>query len=395
MNWKALFPRVDPLFAVKSNYDVNVLKLLAYLGTGFDCSSQAEIELVLSLNNVHPDRIIFANPCKITSQIIYARDNDVKDLVFDNDCELLKIKQFHPKAECFLRIKANSLPKKFGSDMNSSRKLIKQAIELNIKLKGICFYVGFRQQTADNIIESIKNARCLFDYAREEFNYEISCLDIGGGFPGSSQSSNLMTEMATKINATLERYFPRELFSPNKFKIIAELGTYYTCSAYTLCVNVIGRKETEFECTNEKNSFQFLDGTMSSFANSAEESVKPRKVDDSKSFIYYVNNSTHASFKWYNVKDSPPLILSAWNDSSKEKEEKTYYRSSLAGCTCDSCDFVLENFYMPELNVNEFLIFKNMGSYTKTCAVGFNGIPLPKTFFVSTKLWHKMKDAFK
>ena len=86
--------------------------------------------------------------------------------------------------------------------------------------------------------------------------------------------------------------------------------------------------------------------------------------------------------------------MTAWNDSSKEKEEKTYYRSSLAGCTCDSSDFILENFYMPELNVDEYLIFKNMGSYTKTCAVGFNGIPLPKTFFVSTKLWHKMKDAF-
>ena len=27
-----MFPRVEPLYAVKSNYDVNVLKLLAHFG---------------------------------------------------------------------------------------------------------------------------------------------------------------------------------------------------------------------------------------------------------------------------------------------------------------------------------------------------------------------------
>ncbi len=74
--------------------------------------------------------------------------------------------------------------------------------------------------------------------------------------------------------------------------------------------------------------------------------------------------------------------------------DKQYFKASIAGATCDSNDFILKNYYMPELNIGEHLIFRNMGSYTKTCAVAFNGIPLPKTIFVSTKLWDSIKDAF-
>ena len=110
-----MFPRIEPLYAVKSNYDHFVLKLLAYLGVGFDCSSQGEIEKILQLN-IKPNKILFAHPCKLTSQIQFAKQSNIKNLVFDNEYELFKIKEHHPEAECFLRIKVNSLPKKFGAE---------------------------------------------------------------------------------------------------------------------------------------------------------------------------------------------------------------------------------------------------------------------------------------
>ena len=37
------------LLAVKCNDDTNVLKLLAYLGAGFDCASKGEIKKVMDL----------------------------------------------------------------------------------------------------------------------------------------------------------------------------------------------------------------------------------------------------------------------------------------------------------------------------------------------------------
>ena len=45
-----------------------------------------------------PDQIIYANPCKQSSHIRYARDSKVDLLVFDNMEELIKMKKNFPNA---------------------------------------------------------------------------------------------------------------------------------------------------------------------------------------------------------------------------------------------------------------------------------------------------------
>jgi hypothetical protein len=49
---------------------------------------------------------------------------------------LLKIKKYHPYAECLLRIKCESLPKKFGADLNDSYELIAMSMRLKINIIG-------------------------------------------------------------------------------------------------------------------------------------------------------------------------------------------------------------------------------------------------------------------
>lgn len=56
------------LAAVKCNDSPMVLKILAALGTGFDCASKGEINKVLDLG-VPPSRIIFAHPAKPKSHL--------------------------------------------------------------------------------------------------------------------------------------------------------------------------------------------------------------------------------------------------------------------------------------------------------------------------------------
>ena len=46
-----------------------------------------------------PEQIIYANPCKQPSHITYARDNDVKLVVFDSKEELNKMKNNFPNAK--------------------------------------------------------------------------------------------------------------------------------------------------------------------------------------------------------------------------------------------------------------------------------------------------------
>lgn len=189
INWITRLPRVEPHYAVKCNTDTMLLKLLAFLGASFDCASKNEIQRVLDLG-VAPHRIIFANPCKQASYIKYAYKVGVDYMTFDNEQELYKIKEHHPRAKCVLRIITNDenavcrFSMKFGADMETSLKLIETAVELGLDLVGVSFHVGSGQMSPKAFTEAIKNARDLFDYARERFGLKFHLLDLGGGYPG-------------------------------------------------------------------------------------------------------------------------------------------------------------------------------------------------------------------
>ncbi len=65
-------PRVTPFYAVKCYPEPGILKLLNALGTGFDCASKGEVEMMLKMG-VHPSRIIFAHPCKRGADFRFAK----------------------------------------------------------------------------------------------------------------------------------------------------------------------------------------------------------------------------------------------------------------------------------------------------------------------------------
>jgi len=103
--WVNELPNVKPYYAVKCNPDPIIIKVLAKLGTGFDCASKEEIATVLSIvDNVD---IIYANPCKEPSHIQYARSRDVDMMTFDSEIELKKIVLSNPGAELILRMKVD------------------------------------------------------------------------------------------------------------------------------------------------------------------------------------------------------------------------------------------------------------------------------------------------
>jgi ornithine decarboxylase len=142
VRWITSMPRVQPHFAIKCNDDITVIKLLAFLGAGFDCASKGEIKKVMDLG-VSPDRIIYANPCKQSSHVRYAEEVGVDTMTFDNEQELLKIKQLHPNAKLVLRLvtdDSNAICRfsmKFGADMNTARSLIEKARAVNLEIVGV------------------------------------------------------------------------------------------------------------------------------------------------------------------------------------------------------------------------------------------------------------------
>jgi ornithine decarboxylase len=192
-----------------------ILKLLLYLGAGFDCASKSEIEQILEMG-VSPEKIIFANPCKEDNYIKYAHESGIKLMTFDNEEELLKIKANHSNAEVLLRIKTDDskakwgLSCKFGADTKSSHQLIELAKKLDMNLVDIAFHMG-GSNVDPNFRGEIKKARELFDFARDFYGFEMYILDIGGGFPGFESEDELFKKMASEISRDLDDFFPLDL----------------------------------------------------------------------------------------------------------------------------------------------------------------------------------------
>jgi len=215
VKWKQLLPRVEPFYAVKCNQDEQVVQLLADLGVGFDCASKAEIAHVMKMG-VSSDRIIYANPCKQKSFLKYAAKQNVDLMTFDNEAELVKIKDLYPSARLVLRLLPTSqfkvqceLGNKFGCHPDNVCKLLARAQALDLNVTGISFHVGSGVEEAAAFSCAVKQAHDAWCLA-EEFGFDMTLLDIGGGFPGQKSAPVTFAEIAEKLNEALDKYFPQD-----------------------------------------------------------------------------------------------------------------------------------------------------------------------------------------
>ncbi|XP_049417539.1 ornithine decarboxylase-like [Epinephelus fuscoguttatus] len=272
LRWLTELPRVKPFYAVKCNNTAAVLRMMSALDTGFDCASKGEIQLALSLG-VTPDKIIYAHTTKPLSHIKYACDHGVDMMTFDSEDELLKISLCHAKAKLVLRIAVDDsksllrLNSKFGARLVSVRKLLERARELGLEVIGVSFHVGSGCTGSLAFKQAIADARRVFDIANL-LGFQMTLLDIGGGFPGRDDFQVKFEEFPEVINGALDEFFPPD----SGVQIIAEPGRYYVESAFTLAANVIAKRV-------------ILDDT--------DEHAEENRPD--RMMMYYINDGVYGS----------------------------------------------------------------------------------------------------
>lgn len=181
-----------------------------------------------------PDDIIYANPCKHQSHIAHAAYRGVNCMTFDNELELFKVKDRNPNAKMVLRIKVDDshsifrLGLKFGAQMERVPHLLQTAKDLGVNVVGCSFHVGSGCSDANAYREAIRNARYVIDLG-DKLGFDMTLLDIGGGFPGFSTEKITFEGVAAVINESLDKFFPEydHNGAKSKVNIIAEPGRYY------------------------------------------------------------------------------------------------------------------------------------------------------------------------
>ncbi|XP_060679234.1 antizyme inhibitor 1-like [Hemiscyllium ocellatum] len=369
IRWKNVMTHVKPFYTVKCNSSHSVIEVLAGLGTGFACANKNEITLVQSLG-VTSENIIYTNPCKQISQIKYAAKKGINIMSCDNSVELLKIARNHRSAELLIDIaiadscEENEMSLKFGATLKDCRHLLESAKELGVQVVGVRFHVPSSSGNMEAYLHALADARCVFDMAAE-FGFNMNILDIGGGFSETDGELEL-EKVCDAIDPLLDIYFPSE----SGIKIIAEPGSYYVNSAFTLAVNIVAKKAVARDSQDQSG-------------------VVVSSVNDEPFFIYYISDGVYGSFasSLYGTVNAIPIL------HKKPNSGEPVFASSLWGPSCDGLDQVVEHCLLPELSVGDWVIFENMGAYTLEQSAFSELERLPVYCVMSINDWYWMQEV--
>jgi len=359
--WTRCLPGIKPFYAVKCNPDPFVLRLLAALGTGFDCASLGEISQILGLGTIDPSRIIFANPCKALSFIRQSKQAGVDTMTFDNVDELVKIARLHPNARLVLRILTDDskslcrLGLKFGASLQAVPTLLARAKELQLNVVGISFHVGSGCYDPSAFADAVSLAKRAFAMGKD-MGFHFNLLDVGGGFEDEN-----FERTAAILRAALLAHFTEDIYAG--LQIIAEPGRFFVSKAFDLVANIIARR---------------LDGNPTDLGDLGAQSR----------IMYYINDGVYGAFNCilFDHQKVQPHVLTMRHipQANGNKPVTSGTLASVWGPTCDSIDCVCPDILLPaSLEVGDWLGFENMGAYTICAASQFNGFERSGVIYTS------------
>lgn len=177
----------DVMYAVKTNPDPRVLRILARAGVKhFDVASLAEIRLVAE--SLPEAEMHYMHPVKSRESIAAAYfDHGIRDFSLDTHEELEKILEATKHAEDLtLNVRlsisnhgaAYKLAGKFGVPLEQASSLLMAARKAAHRL-GVCFHVGSQCMEPDAYQLAIQMVADLM----VQNDVRLDVLDIGGGFP--------------------------------------------------------------------------------------------------------------------------------------------------------------------------------------------------------------------
>lgn len=372
MLWKALLPRVEPLYAVKCNPDEVMMPALNALGCGFDIASKEELRLAFKAGAT-PERVVFANPVKSVQDMKYARQHGIGLTTFDSAAELHKLAEHWPEAGLLLRIATDDsgatcrLSNKYGAWSGAEvSALIDLARDLDLNLVGVAFHCGSGQSQSTAFCQPILDAAAVFNEMNQA-GFHPHVLDIGGGFPGGSDAASgggsssdgadgSFAEITTVINAMLDAHFPDETI-----RVIAEPGRFFAHSAFSLACNILGKKDLA-EVASEATHLA-----------SPQQQVTGGVEEEDAQVSYTIGDGIYGSFNSllydHAVAHPIPLVLG-------EETYSSWKPATVFGPTCDGLDRVCSSVLLPAglRPGRDWLLFEDMGAYTLAAGSSFNGI---------------------
>ena len=212
---KAL-PDSRVFYAVKANPEPAVLKLLAELGSSFDCASVAEIDMAFAAGAT-ADRISYGNTIKKERDVAAAFARGIRLFAVDAKEEVEKVARAAPGAHIFCRILCAGdgaewpLSRKFGCEPELAIEVLEHAHRLGLDAYGVSFHVGSQQPNPEAWDLALKAAALIFRTLSER-GIQLRMVNLGGGFPAKYlKKVPAVKTYGRSIHSALRKHFGNQI----------------------------------------------------------------------------------------------------------------------------------------------------------------------------------------
>ncbi len=251
-------------YAVKANSNLGILKVLTWLGSGFDIVSSGELERVLRVGGL-PERIVFSGVGKTTTEIQQALLAGIRCFNVESLSELRRLNQIAGElgktAPIALRINpdidarthhyiATGLKQnKFGINIQEAVAVYTEASQLShIRIEGIACHIGSQLLHIQPFIDALRRLIILIEQL-QTIGISLKHIDVGGGL-GVCYRDEIPPEPQDYVRA-LQQILPSE-----RYTVIIEPGRAVVANAGVLLTKVEYIKQTE------DRNFAIVDAAM-------------------------------------------------------------------------------------------------------------------------------------
>lgn len=358
-------------FAMKSNSNLAVLRVLANLGSGFDIVSGGELQRVMAAGG-NPRKCIFAGVGKKVEEIEFALRQGVYSFNAESESELERINRVaarlgkiapvavrvNPNVEAHThsKITTGTYENKFGIAFEKVEGVYARAAKLkNLRLRGFQMHIGSQITAVSPFEEAVSKVLPLVKRLKEKHGLEF--FSIGGGLgivynPAlasgpeqwwkSSQARNILTP---------EKYAARlvPLLKPLGMRILMEPGRFISGNAGVLVTRIEYVKRT-----GHKN-FLIVDAAMNDL-------IRP------------------AFYEAYH--EIVPLT----------HRNGGMIKSDVVGPICESGDFFAKDRPLPKLGEGDHLALLSAGAYGFVMASTYNSRALAAEVLVNGRRAAVVRD---
>jgi diaminopimelate decarboxylase len=350
-------------YSIKAAGNINILKIFARLGSGFDIVSGGELYRAQQAG-ADMKKIVFAGVGKTDEEITAALKAGIDYFNIESEAELENLiklaKETGIKTKAALRVNPDVDPKthklittgkketKFGVDIERAQKVFEQYGRNDyVNLCAIHVHLGSGGKTIDPYCEAVKKVLPLIDTLRKK-GFKIEALDLGGGYGADYQTDTVPTAADYA-----EGIVP--LLKDKNLKLILEPGKSIMANAGILLTKVLYLKQ------GGKKKFVIVDAGMNDLIRphlyDAFHFIWPAKVEDRFS---YVKRTEKLDIKGLEFVD-------------------------IVGPICEGTDFFAKDRAIPPVNRGDLIAIFTAGAYGFTMASNYNARPLPAEVLVDGK----------